>query len=501
MDTTKKFFSSITGEREKRIEWAFVISIVIFTTIVYSFINWQKHIHFQTFGWDTAVFDQQVYLISIGKTPYSSLHSSLYNLPQVHALTDHFHPLVLIFGALLYKIWADPRMLFILQSGIIALSGIPLYLIAKYLLSKISLPSIGLKTISFSLMILYLFSVSTQAMTLDEFHDDVLVTLPLLFSLYCILTCRMRWYWILFCITLLTKEEYGLLGIPLAFFIALQKRSLKQALATAIVGISTFYLLLYIVMPSFSGTSQYAHFRAENKPSYIINQLVTHPTLLVSKFLDHPEKRKTFIVSLVSFGFLPLFSGPAMILPLFSVAIRFFDETTVRRYEFNNHYASPAISFFAFVSVISLSYVLSYLIKRKKASPRHIWVPVIVFLLIVLIIQDGLFHGPINSLFKKSFYETQPFERDAHELIRKIPPHSPLATQNSLLPHVSQREHFYLLPEIGNAQFIAVDLTEGPNKFASSSAIQIERLTNKLIEEKTFTIIWQKNKSILLERL
>lgn len=485
--------ASITRIKQKRIECISIAILIIICASIYSFTNWQKHIHFQTFGWDTAVFDQQVYLASQLQSPYSSLM-------KMNGLGDHFHPLVLIVGGLLYNLWSDPRMLLILQSVIVAASGIPIYLLSKALLRQTSLPLFEIHAISFSLTIMYLFSVSVQAMTLDEFHDDVLATLPLLFALYFILIHNLRWYWISYVLVLLTKEEYGLLGFPLAFYLAFQTRKINHALATFLVGASVFYLLLFVVMPSLANTTDYAHFRAENKPSSVAKQLLSHPISLITKFVDHPKKVETLFISLASYGFLPLFSGPTLLIPLFTLAIRFYDPTTIRRYEFNNHYASPTVALLAFISAVGLYHILNFLMQKKKFSAHFITLLTVVFLISITILQDGVFHGPINSLFKKSFYETRTWERDAHELIQQVPPHVTITANNSLLPHVSQRERFYLLPEIGDAQFIAVDLHDGPNKFSSYSAQFMASFIDDLVRTNQFEIIWQKNEAMLLKR-
>ncbi len=492
--------ASITRIKQKRIEYISIAILIIVSAGIYSFTNWQKHSHFQTFGWDTAVFDQQVYLFSQGEIPYSSLHASLYNLPKVHSLADHFHPFVLLIGGVFYKIWADPRMLFILQSVIVAFSGIPLYFTSQFLLRKLPLPALGVKAVSFSMMTLYLFSISVQAMTLDEFHDDVLVTLPLLFALYFILIRNIRWYWISYIMTLLTKEEYGLLGFPLGLYLAFHTRKIKHSLATVCVGIGVFYFLLFFLMPYLANTKDYAHFRTENRPSSIAIQLLSHPISLITKFVDHPKKVETLFISLASYGFLPLFSGPTLLLPFFALAIRFYDPTTIRRYEFNNHYASPAVALFAFTSVIGLYHILNYPLRKKLLSPRIVSVLTVAFLFGITVMQDGVFHGPINSLLKKSFYETQSWERDAIELIQQVPPYVPIAANNSLLPHVSQRQHFYLLPEISDAQFIAVDLHNGPNKFSSYSAQFMTSFINDLVLTNRFEVAWQKNEALLLQR-
>lgn len=473
----------------------FILSIIIAGAIsLYTFINWQKHESFQTFGWDTSVFDQQIYLASRFQSPYSSLH-------QTNGLADHFHPLLLIVGGILYRIWADPKILYFLQCVIVSLSAIPLYFIAKFHLQKVKITKISVITLSLLLVIMYLFSVAFQAMILDEIHDDVLVSLPILLTLYFVFTKKWKWYWIAFAWVLLTKEEYGLLSVPLAIYIFLKQHNYKIAVLTAVTGIAAFYLLIYQIMPYLAGNRDYSHFFTENKPNYILQRFIQNPEFFITKLFDHQAKLITWKTTLFSYGFLPLLSPINMMLPISSLTIRFYDETTFRRYEYNNHYASPFIPLIAVSSAIGLSMLLIFMIKKLHFSKNLVLVMSVLYLVSSIVIQDLILHGPINSIFKKSFYETYAWEYDARELIKQVPQRVTIASQNSLLPHLSQRENFYLLPAVGDAKYIAVDLHPGPNKFGAYSASQISNFIAELTSKKLFTVVWQKNKAMLLKKL
>src|SRR3989344_5999037 len=216
-----------------------IISIVaplIFITafIGYALIHYQRHQQFLTYGWDLAVFDQPIYLFSQGKTPFSSLHNT-------HTLGDHWHPLLLLAGGALYKLWADPRMLLWLESAIAVASAIVIYVLAKKVLRQ--------PVLALALAVMYLFSVSFQAMVLDDFHDDVLVTLPLVLLFLFLHTRNWLGYWMSVAWILLTKEEFGLLVAVIGIFVILKSRLIKLGLATSVIGILSFVLLLNLVMP------------------------------------------------------------------------------------------------------------------------------------------------------------------------------------------------------------------------------------------------------------
>ncbi len=487
----KKYFNKVNDVIGSDITT--ICLIIVLFSIIYSFIGFQKHNHFQTFGWDTAVFDQQLFLVSQLKIPISSLHGFV-------GLGDHFHPLLYIFGGLLYKIWGKAEMLYIIQSTVASLSALPLYLIAKRILIKTKFSGYQIKILSLLICIVYLLNVSFQFMVLGEYNDAPTVALPLLFSIYFLLTRNNLGYWVSFVFILLTKEEYTLFAIPLALYIAVIGEGLKKAFVNIILGLGTFFLLTYLIMPSISAKKEYLFFTNSNRPPDVILKMVRDPSQFLTKLFDNYNKRKTILISLASDGFLPLLSPTNLILPLGNLAIRFYDDSIPRRFEFNNQYAAGLIPPLAVAQSFGVLNLIIFLTKRC-VNKKKIFFSLASFILLITLMQDIVFHAPINSLFKKQFYEHPAWIKDAHELISQVPKDVTIAANNSLLPHLSGRENFYLLPKIGNAEYIVVDLADGPNKFAPLvSSKEMERVINNLIREKKYKIIWQKGKSMLLQK-
>ncbi|GAB4027517.1 MAG: hypothetical protein Fur0011_5800 [Candidatus Microgenomates bacterium] len=467
-----------------------ILFIALLTLVfLYAFMGMQKHYHFQTFGWDTAVFDQQIYLITKGQSPYSSLLN-------MHGLGDHFQILTYVFGSLGYLIWSSANMLFIIQAIAGCLSAIPLYLLGKRLFTKyFSIPKAQLVSAIVSGM--YLLAVPFQAMMVDEFHNEPLALAPLLFAFYFIETRQWRPYWISFILFLLNKEVFGLFSIPISIYLYLKTKNLKQSLLTLIVGLGLSVLLITTIMPGLAGSNSYLHFKPGNTPSEMIQTYLANPSLFITSLYDSPAKQRTITSSFMVFGLLPLLAPLALIAPVFSIALRFYDTSVPILHEFNNHFAAPLIPFMAVAAVYGLSHILAYM--KKTGKLKYYWVLCIILLLTILY-QDYYYHGPLNSLAKPSFYQTQQWELNAHELIQQVPKDIVVATQNSLLPHLSQRPSFYLLPKVGDAEYIAVDLTDGANKFYRSNLSSTNEMIQELIVQQKYQVIWNQGKSYLLKK-
>ncbi len=477
-----------------RLENAIIVLLTLGVALLYAYVGTTKHNHFQTFAWDTSVFVQQAYLASQLKAPLSSLHHGM------HGLADHFQVTFLIFGGLFFKIWGNPESLFLLQALASAFSGFILFLISRLVLQKTALSKNVVFFCSLALTLTYFFSVSFQAMMTDEFHNEPLAVVPLLLMVYFHLKKNQVKYWLSFIVLLLTKEIYGLLAIPFATYVFFSSREYKKAVATGLLGTAAFLLLVFKIMPELGGSSEYFHFDSGNNPSHMMNKFTDNPALLATNFFDNQEKRKTILVSVADFSFLPLLSPTGLILPAASLAIRFYDDTTPRLYEFNNHYAVPFLPFLAVGALFGLVNLLKFS-KKSKLSANAVGIGVSVSLLILTGSQDLILHGPLNSLGKSSFYRYSGAQSDALELVKMVPPDISVASQNSLLPHLSERQNFYLLPEVGNAQYIAVDLTDGPNKFSPATQPEIKNLINGLIKNGKYKIIWQQNQAILLQKI
>jgi len=125
-----------------------------------------------------------------------------------------------------------------------------------------------------------------------------------------------------------------------------------------------------------------------------------------------------------------------------------------------------------------------------------------IILISTTVFQDILLKAPIHSIFKKSLYETQEWMRNNDLILEKIQETDakiPIAAQNSLFPHLSQREKVYLLPEIKDAQYLVVDLHDGPNKYAPLMYFQMKDLVYNLLISKKYSIYDQKGEAMILK--
>lgn len=464
-----------------------LLVFLILVVLIYSVIAVQTHNHFQTFGWDLGYFDQVIWKVSKGIFPYSTLS-------KVNLLAGHFAPVLYLFASL-YWLWSDPRILLIVQAFLVVFAAYPLYLLAKE-------ESLNI-VFSYSLVFSYLFFLGTQWSILNEFHEASVIPLFLILFFY---SANHSGRKLLFYLSILgifsSKEEFSLLAASLSFPLYFYYHRKKLAVILFIFSVLFFFFLTGYFMPSISekGTYQHAHLSLEAKtPSEFIWKLATDPQFIIRSVSYPPEKVFTLFTSLASFGFLPIFAPVSILIPsIEQFLMRFlYSGPQFTVYLNVNHHAAP-ISMLLPIAVI---FAVSSALKKFPRHKKKILTCASTILLISSVSQDIIFKAPIHSILKPTLYNNEAWVSDAHNLVKSVPKNVPLAAQNSLFPHLSQRKEIYLLPEIKNAQVIAVDFHDGANKFAPLDLIKTKRLINNLIENGSFRITKKIGDSFVLERI
>lgn len=462
--------------------------VLILCSIIYLFIAVTSHNHFQTFGWDLGYFDQLIWKVAHGIYPFSTLS-------YVNLLSGHFSPILFLFAPL-YWIWLDPRILLIAQTLLVVFAAWPLYLLAYYKTKNISF--------SFAIVFSYLFFIGTQWSMLNEFHEATIAPLFLVLILYALEKKKNILFWLGIIGLLCIKEEMAPLVAAIGLTVIFRFKMKKRGLFIFIFSFMFFFFLTNIFMPIVSekGIYQHPHLSSSAKtPSEFSIKLVTDPLFAVKSIITPLEKIKTLMVTLLSFALLPIFAPLSILFPLLEQFLMRFLYTgpqfTV--WQNVNHHAAPA----AILLPIASIYGAIALGQRLSLPKRKLFMFLAVILLVATISQDIILKAPVHSIFKRQFYETLPWMKDNNVILedaQKIPAIIPIAAQNSMFPHLSQREKIYLLPELKDAQYLVVDLHDGPNKYAPISHKEMTLFIKGLINESRFKVVKQQGEAILLQR-
>ncbi len=255
----------------------------------------------------------------------------------------------------------------------------------------------------------------------------------------------------------------------------------------------SFVFLVYILSPFISPTYRnYGHYSLGygsigRNPQEVFVNLLTRPQQLLSAMFTPPIKFTYLFQQLASYAFLSLAGFQVWLLLFFEFFTRLANGVMIAKWPLHSFTVSA-------ISGVALIYAAGNL--QKKISPRFLGI----ILLLAALAGDFFFHGPVNSLFKPQFYQQSSWSRADHQILDKIPANVSVAANNSLVPHLSQREEIYLLPDVHQAQYVVADLHDWPNAFTPIDRKEITTLIENLIDSEKYKLIAKIDDTILLQR-
>lgn len=243
-----------------------------YSLLLFSFSS-VKHLLFQSSAWDLGIFDQAVYLISIGATPLSSFTG-------FHILGDHgawmLYPL-----ALLYKIFPSVYWLLLVQAGSLGLGGLGVWLLAKQKLTD------RLAGLAMAIYFLYplVFNIN-----LFDFHPEVMAVPAFLMGIWAAFTDRLVVFVITIGIIVGCKAVLALTVAGMGVWLLVEKRS-KFALIALGTGVLWFILATQWLMPTFAGEQAVGRFIGRysdlgNSYGEIIQNFFLRPQLVLARIFS-----------------------------------------------------------------------------------------------------------------------------------------------------------------------------------------------------------------------
>ena len=458
--------------------WIWSATALAVYTGLMAFLSIRNHDLYQTFGWDLGFFDQLMWQAARGNLNFVS------TIGDINLLGDHFQPVLYLLTPL-YWIWDDVRILLIAQTFLVTAAVIPLYIIAKKKLHS--------EFVSISVCTSYLIFSGTQFTITNEFHQSAFIPLLLSLGFYWMELGKILRGLFTFVSLLLVKEESALLLMALGIMYSIKFRKgptlrRKAGPLLILVGAIGFFLLIRAVIPAISSQSRYIHYgygSLGETPADIMVSVVRDPLAGIKTLIEPKIKLEQIGASIISFGGLPLLS-PVSLIPVFqNYAVRFLDDRNIHRWLDNNHYSAPLGPLLAYGTILVFGRMPSFRLGG--------------YLLLISLGMAIFLRLPVFSLFKSQLYFTPQWAKDIDSIVKLVPLDASVATNNSVFPHLSHRDKVYLLPEIKDAEYVVLDLEDGPNKY---SPLDYRRTI--LLSERLESEFWDKfavsGKSVIFRR-
>lgn len=436
-----------------------IIAIVTYG-IIFSYFTVLKNDVFQSTAWDLGIFNQAFYTtLSRGKLFYYT--AELFLNPTGSYFAVHFSPILFLLLPA-YAVSQTPSTLLIIQSCILALGALPLYLLAKELLRS--------DRAGFLLAIVYLLYPAVQAANWFDFHPSAF--LPFLFFFLCYFMIKQQWklYFPCLLLTLMVEEDvvfvvavtaiYYFLnaGNVKSFLKSIKSTGMDQHLASVItLLICTIYFPISIYAKnSYPINSAYASLYGaignfsvlgvKGNPLLFPAYVVLNPQRgLNALTYDYPLKLWYLILLFGAVLFIP-FRNKLTIGTLALLSIFLFSNYPAY-YMIGSQYALYVLPLIFIATIYGLRNL------QPRAALSILEIALIVTLLFAVsvsplspiantFIRQGLVWYGVTS----SNLTMGENEKSLNELINLIPNNASVLTQNSVFPHVSNRINAYVLP-------------------------------------------------------
>ncbi|MFN6482164.1 MULTISPECIES: DUF2079 domain-containing protein [unclassified Nostoc] len=452
-------------------------AIIGISTLILFISSSFRHELFNSSG-DLAFFDQSIYLISQGKTPFSSVLG-------FHVLADHaawiLYPL-----ALLYKIYPSVYWLFAVQSVALALGALPTYFLAL---------QAGLKeNLAVAMVAVYLLYPVIYNSNLCDFHPDTIAVPALLFAVLTARSKKIVWFCVSILVVLGCKAVLSLTVVAMGIWLLLfEKRRLYGAIAI-ISGTIWFVIANSIIIPYF-GTETALLNRHLYRYSYLGNSF----SEMVKILLFQPQiilKNLFSIINLeyLCFLFLPVFWSlkPQYLIPLISIVPCIGLNLLADHPSQKNlvlHYSLPAIPFLILVLIASLAAGKVWL-KQRQA---------IILWSLVWFLVFGKF-----GFFSSKYLHNLDNLAATKEAIALVKTKDSVLTTDIITPHLTHRQLISFkynpsqdIAELNKFHYVLLNVRH-PGWAASSESLS--NLVNILKNQSKFKLEYQRDDVYLFEK-
>lgn len=428
----------------RRVAWKFVVkhgvhlpvaAAIGFYFVRFALLSVQVQDGYGAPGFDMGIFDQGVWLLSRFHAPFVTVMGR-------NLFGDHTS-FVLLLAVPLYWIWPEAQTLLVLQSLLLAVAAVPIYLLALRRLRSVPLAT--------ALALAYLLNPALQNGNLEQFHPEAFLVLFLALAIYAALEWKRTLLVVSVAGCLLVKEDTALLVVPLALWVA-WRRDRRLGLQLAVAAAAYMAIAYEVVIRSLLGTTS---FYANRLPFGGLGGLAAAP-------FAHPGKFSSYLVSGyrpfyvwqmgASFGWLFLVAPEVAavgLLTLFENVISNFPYMQQILY----HYSLPLVPVLAMGTVFAVARIRS----------RRLQVAATSYVLVAAVVACSLWGlAPFsrNPVYPHSAPDS-PAVLAANRALRSVPPHAVISAAYPYVSHLDHRVYCYQWPTPFRATYWGLYTEEG----------------------------------------
>lgn len=431
--------------KKTKFTFLLIATISCFFFLFYSYLSIKLYKAHKTRG-DLTNFAQAMWNTTQGRIMQNTFNYSVHNFwgERTMEIPDnsnifgiHFNPILFLFVPI-YFIFPDPRTLLVIQSFLIALGGVLIYLIALRRLRNIF--------VSIALSFSYLSFIGVVSSVLAEFHVS---SLSIFFGL--LLLCyleknKSRHFVIAFILFLTVQENTAIVAFALGLYLLLVKKTMRIGILITSLSLLYFIFAVKIAIPYFSNykgyifESVYGNQLGGNFKEIIINS-IKNPALLFQSILTFQNFKYLAKLSYPVFPFV-IFSPLVFALGLVGLIPNLLSSSQGLK-SLTLHYEATSIPFIFYSSILGVN-KLTKLINKRYQKKLFLFCS-IVLLLLTFSQYRLLTPFKLNrELLFQNIYRQEDLELD--NLIKLVPQEASISTQDYISGHLANRKRLYIFP-------------------------------------------------------
>lgn len=462
----------------------------LFYIIYFSTASILRHEKFFTGRFDLGNMDQVV---------WNTLRGSFFlftdpNGTDVVSRLYYHSDFILVLISPFYLIWNDPRTLLILQSVVLSLGSVFVFLIAQKIVKN--------KILALLFAFVYLVNPAVGYTNLYDFHPVTLATTFLLAAFYFSLSRRYVLFAVFATLAAFTKEQVWLIVSLFGLMVFIKEHRLKGkdislkyfGLAFSILSAGIFYYLLWHIIPQIRGNEHFAlsyYSEFGNSPTEVVTNIIFSPFQTLSLIFE--ESRLMFLnILFFPIGFLSFASPVFLIFAIPDFAISLLSNNPQLRQIYYQY--TSTITPFIFISSI---YGAAFLIKKMGKALY----PTAFYLAIMTILSFYLYSPYPGARYPNiaMFTETIENKEIIDKTLANIPQEASVAATNNLGAHLSHRDKIFTVP-VGteSADFVVLLLND---KFAKPSLDEQVLMALRFENDLNYKTIVKDGRFVVFEKV
>ena len=399
-----------------------VVLAVGLTVYVWHYTQRSLDIHHSlgTSTYDSALYDQGVWLLSRFETPFVTLMGR-------NLFGDHTSFVMLLLVPV-YWFFPAAGTLFFAQSAAIAAGAIPIFLYGR--------SRLGSEWFALIASGAYLLHPAIGWTNLENFHPDAFLGAFVAFAIWAALERRWRWYLVFVVLALLVKEDASLVIVPLGVWVAV-KRDRRLGLMTIFASLAFMAVAMFLVMRSLIGVPTRNSWRIPfGGPRGVIDTALTNPTELA----DHlrSDGRPWYLWQMTAPFAWIFVRAPSVALISSLVLFTNVLSTFWYQYQIQYHYSLVAVPALAMGTVYAIGAL------RDRAWSRGLAIGA----LGLAALTTATLWSPVPWGRTAQYYGDRgnQWATSARELWAQIPGDAVVAAHYRITPHLAHRTEIYQFP-------------------------------------------------------